>query len=95
MPVICICTKGDFYDKMLSNIKEVEARNGKIIVIATEGDKDIKNIADSVIYVPETWDEFSPIVNAVPLQLFAYYTALARGCDIDKPRNLAKSVTVE
>jgi glucosamine--fructose-6-phosphate aminotransferase (isomerizing) len=95
LPVICICTKGDFYEKMISNIKEVEARKGKIIIIATEGDEEIKKIADDVIYVPETWDEFSPIINVVPLQLFAYYTALARGCDIDKPRNLAKSVTVE
>lgn len=95
LPVICICTKGDFYDKMISNIKEVEARNGRIIAIATEGDEEIKNIAEDVIYVPETWDEFSPLLNAIPLQLFAYYTALARGCDIDKPRNLAKSVTVE
>lgn len=95
LPVICICTKGDFYDKMLSNMKEVEARNGRIIGIATEGDKEIREIAEDVIYVPETWEEFSPIINVVPLQLFAYYTALARGCDIDRPRNLAKSVTVE
>lgn len=95
LPVICICTKGDFYDKMLSNIKEVEARSGRIIAIATEGDTEVKEIAEDIIYVPETWEEFSPIINVVPLQLFAYYTALARGCDIDKPRNLAKSVTVE
>lgn len=95
LPVVCICTKGDFYDKMLSNMKEVEARSGKIIAIATEGDSEIKEIADDIIYVPETLEEFSPIVNVIPLQLFAYYTALARGCDIDKPRNLAKSVTVE
>lgn len=95
LPVICVITKGDFYDKMLSNMKEVEARDGRIIAIATEGDKEVKEIAEDVIYVPETWEEFSPIVNTVPLQLFAYYTALARGCDIDKPRNLAKSVTVE
>lgn len=95
LPVICICTKGDFYDKMLSNMKEVEARNGRIIAIATEGDTEVKEIAEDIIYVPETWEEFSPIINVVPLQLFAYYTALARGCDIDKPRNLAKSVTVE
>lgn len=95
LPVICVCTKGDFYDKMISNIKEVEARNGRIIAIATEGDTEIKNVAEDVIYVPETWEEFSPIINAIPMQLFAYYVALARDCDIDKPRNLAKSVTVE
>lgn len=95
LPVICICTKGDFYNKMLSNIKEVEARAGRIIAITTEGDTEVKEIAEDVIYVPETWEEFSPIINVVPLQLFAYYTALLRGCDIDKPRNLAKSVTVE
>ena len=95
LPVICICTKGYFYEKMISNIKEVEARKGRIIAIATEGDTEIKNIAEDVFYVPETWEEFSPIINAVPLQLFAYYVALARNCEIDKPRNLAKSVTVE
>lgn len=95
LPVVCICTKGDFYDKILNNMKEVEARNGRIIAVATEGDKEVKEIAEDVIYVPKTWDEISPLVNVVPLQLFAYYFALARGCDIDKPRNLAKSVTVE
>lgn len=95
LPVICICTKGDFYDKMLSNMKEVEARSGRIVAVATEGDGKVREIAEDVIYVPETWEEFSPLINVVPLQLFAYYTALARGCDIDKPRNLAKSVTVE
>ena len=95
LPVICICTRGDFYEKMVSNMKEVEARAGRIIAVATEGDKEVSKIAEDVIYVPETWEEFSPIINIIPLQLFAYYTALARGCDIDKPRNLAKSVTVE
>jgi len=95
LPVICICTKGEFYDKMLNNIKEVETRNGRIIVIVTEGDTKAVEAAEDVIYVPQTWEEFSPLINVVPLQLFAYYTAKARGCDIDKPRNLAKSVTVE
>lgn len=97
LPVICICTKTDdeVYEKMLSNVKEVEARNGRIIAIATEGDTELAKLSDDVIYVPEVRDKFSPIVNVVGLQLLAYYAARARGTDIDKPRNLAKSVTVE
>jgi glucosamine--fructose-6-phosphate aminotransferase (isomerizing) len=94
-PVVCLSTKGDKYDKMISNIKEVEARGGRIIAIATEGDDHLRDVAEDVIYVPETPEELSPIVNVVPLQLFAYHIARIRGCDIDKPRNLAKSVTVE
>lgn len=94
-PVVCICTKGNKYEKMLSNIKEVEARHGRIIAIATEGDTNLKGIAEDVIYVPETFEELSPIINVIPLQLLAYHIARLRGCDIDKPRNLAKSVTVE
>jgi glucosamine--fructose-6-phosphate aminotransferase (isomerizing) len=94
-PVVCICTKGEKYDKMISNIKEVEARGGRIIALATEGDATLKEIAEDVIYVPETREDLSPIVNAVPLQLLAYHIARVRGCDIDKPKNLAKSVTVE
>lgn len=97
LPVICICTKtaDEVYEKMLSNIKEVEARNGRIIAVATEGDSEIANLTDDIIYVPPVRDEFSPIVNVAALQLLAYYAARARGTDIDKPRNLAKSVTVE
>jgi glucosamine--fructose-6-phosphate aminotransferase (isomerizing) len=94
-PVVCICTKGEKYKKMLSNIKEVEARHGRVIAIATEGDTNLERIAEDVIYVPETLEELSPIINVVPLQLLAYHIARLRGCDIDKPRNLAKSVTVE
>jgi glucosamine--fructose-6-phosphate aminotransferase (isomerizing) len=94
-PVVCICTKGEKYDKMISNMKEVEARGGRIIALATEGDVALKEIAEDVIYVPETREELSPIVNVVPLQLLAYHIARLRGCDIDKPKNLAKSVTVE
>ena len=78
-----------------SNIKEVEARKGRIIALATEGDKGIKSIAETVIYVPETMEEISPLINIIPLQLLAFYIAEFKGCDIDKPRNLAKSVTVE
>ncbi len=97
LPVMCICTKtrDEVYEKMISNMKEVEARSGRIIAVATEGDTHVADFAEDVIYVPDTADEFSPIVNVVALQLLAYYTAQARGTDIDKPRNLAKSVTVE
>lgn len=97
LPVICLCTKtrDEVYEKMISNMKEVEARRGRIIAVATEGDTHVKEFAEDVVYVPAVADEFSPIVNVVALQLFAYYTAQARGTDIDKPRNLAKSVTVE
>ena len=94
-PVVCICTRGATYEKMISNMREVEARKGKIIAIANENDDLVKEITDEVIEVPETMEEISPILNVVPLQLLAYYVALERGCDIDKPRNLAKSVTVE
>jgi glucosamine--fructose-6-phosphate aminotransferase (isomerizing) len=97
LPVVCICTKtrDEVYEKMISNIKEVEARHGRIIAVATEGDTTLADIAEDILYVPEIRDEFSPIVNVVALQLLAYYAAQARGTDIDKPRNLAKSVTVE
>jgi glucosamine--fructose-6-phosphate aminotransferase (isomerizing) len=97
LPVICLCTKtrDEVYEKVISNMKEVEARRGRIIAVATEGDVHVKEFAEDVIYVPDIADEFSPMVNVVALQLFAYYTAQARGTDIDKPRNLAKSVTVE
>lgn len=97
LPVICLCTKtrDAVYEKMISNMKEVQARSGRIIAVATDGDSAIQEIAEDVIYVPETMDELSPIINVVALQLLAYYAAKARGTDIDKPRNLAKSVTVE
>jgi glucosamine--fructose-6-phosphate aminotransferase (isomerizing) len=97
MPVICICTRtaDEVYEKMLSNIKEVEARSGRIIAVANEGDMALASLAGDILYVPEVRDEFSPMVNVVALQLLAYYAARARGTDIDKPRNLAKSVTVE
>lgn len=97
VPVICICTQTDdeLYDKMLSNMKEVQARHGRIIAVATDGDRNLEGLAEDIIYVPKTREELSPIVNVVALQLLAYYAAQARGTDIDKPRNLAKSVTVE
>jgi len=97
LPVVCICTRtrDEAYEKMISNMKEVEARHGRIIAVASDGDTRVAEIAEDIIYVPETLDELSPLVNVVALQLLAYYSAQARGTDIDKPRNLAKSVTVE
>ncbi len=95
LPVFCICPKGEAYEKMLSNIKEVEARKGIIISIATEGDEAIKSISTETIFIPEIKEDLSSILVAVPLQLLAFYIAEAKGCDIDQPRNLAKSVTVE
>ena len=95
LPVICICTQSKTYEKMISNVKEVEARDGIIISIATEGDEQIKKISREVIYVPKAVEELSPILNVVVLQILAYYFAKHKGNEIDKPRNLAKSVTVE
>ncbi len=97
LPVICLCTRtrDEVYAKMISNIKEVEARHGRIIAVATDGDEEIVRLAEDVIWVPPLRDEFSPLANVVALQLLAYYSARARGTDIDQPRNLAKSVTVE
>jgi len=95
MPVVFIATKDSTYDKIASNIEEVKARSGRIIAIATEGDEEISKRADHVIYVPPTLEFLTPILTIIPLQLLAYYIAILRGCDVDQPRNLAKSVTVE
>nr|HPO60415.1 SIS domain-containing protein [Exilispira sp.] len=95
MPVFAIATKDFLYDKVLNNIKEVKARKGKVIAIATEDDDQIAENVDQVIYVPKTSPVLSPILNIIPFQLIAYYTAVRKGFDVDKPRNLAKSVTVE
>lgn len=95
MPVVFIAPKDKTYDKIISNIEEVKARKGKIIAIANYNDDNIKNYADYVLYVPETLALFAPIINIIPLQFLAYYIATARGCNVDQPRNLAKSVTVE
>lgn len=94
-PVIAVATQSPTYDKVISNIQESKARGALIIAVATEGDEEIKKHADYVMYIPKVRDVFSPIVASVPLQLFARAVAVARGCDVDKPRNLAKSVTVE
>ena len=86
---------GQFYDKVMANVQEIKARGGPVIAIVAEGDREVAQLADDVIEVPDVADFLQPIVTAIPLQLLAYYVAVARGCDVDKPRNLAKSVTVE
>lgn len=94
-PVVCIVPQGELYDKMLSNIKEVLARKGIIVAISTEGDEQIPQLTQYVIPIPRCSEVISPILTVIPLQLLAYYIAVKLGCDVDKPRNLAKSVTVE
>ena len=94
-PTVFLVPQDAMYDKTMANLAMIRARNGPIIALATEGDKAIKKVADDVIYLPKTLDLLNPILASVPLQLFAYHIAVARGCDVDKPRNLAKSVTVE
>jgi glutamine---fructose-6-phosphate transaminase (isomerizing) len=95
VPVVAVATECHVYPKILSNIQEVKARGADVIAIATEGDEQIGGLADHVLYVPRTHELLSPIVVTVPLQLFAYHIAKRLGCDVDQPRNLAKSVTVE
>ncbi len=94
-PSVFLIPRGAVYDKVVSNLEEVKARGGPVIAIASEGDEEIAERADEVIYVPQVAEYFQPLVTAIPLQLLAYHIALLRGCDVDKPRNLAKSVTVE
>ena len=95
MPVVFICTQDSAYEKVLSNMEEVRARRGNIIAIASEGDDHVATKADQVIHIPRTLGPLSPLLAVVPLQLLSYYIAVERGCDVDQPRNLAKSVTVE
>lgn len=95
MPVVFIATKDKVYKKILSNIEEIRTRGGKVIAIASEGDNEIAGMVDHVVHIPETIDALTPILSVIPLQLLAYHMAVMRGCDVDKPRNLAKSVTVE
>ncbi len=95
MPVVFIATRGHQYEKVISNIEEVRARGGVIIAVATEGDTNITRYSDHVVYVPDTLEPLQPLLSVVPLQLLAYHAAVIRGCNVDKPRNLAKSVTVE
>ncbi len=94
-PLVAIATRSRIYDKLISNIMEGRARDARVIAVATEGDPQIERFADDVLWVPDTHEALSPVLAVIPLQLFAYYTAVARGADVDQPRNLAKSVTVE
>ena len=94
-PIVAVATQSATYDKTISNLEESKSRGAKIIAIATEGDEAVKKVADHVIYIPKVRDSFMPITASVPLQLLARAVAVARGCDVDQPRNLAKSVTVE
>ena len=95
MPVVVIAPRDHTYGKIVSNIEEVRSRDGRVIVIANEPDRELERLADEVLYVPATIPCLSPLVTCIPLQLLAYHTAVVRGHDVDKPRNLAKSVTVE
>jgi glucosamine--fructose-6-phosphate aminotransferase (isomerizing) len=95
MPVIVIATKKGHYEKVVSNIQEIKSRKGKIIAVVTQGDEEVKSLADHCIEIPDTQEFLTPLLTTIPLQLLSYHIALMRGCDVDQPRNLAKSVTVE
>lgn len=95
MPVVVIAPNKGAYEKIVSNVQEVKARGGKIIAVVTEGDKEVKALADHIIEIPEVEEELTPLLSVIPLQLLAYHIAILRGCNVDQPRNLAKSVTVE
>ena len=95
MPVIVIAPKQGHYDKIVSNIQEIKSRSGRIIAVVTKGDTQVRDLADFVIEIPETSDALSPLITTIPLQLLSYHIAVLRGCNVDQPRNLAKSVTVE
>ncbi|HQD77143.1 MAG TPA: glutamine--fructose-6-phosphate transaminase (isomerizing) [Bacillota bacterium] len=95
VPVVALATQEALIDKMVSNIQEVKARGASVLALAMEGLEEVEKVANSVVYIPRTHPLLSPVLSVIPLQLLAYYTAVARGCDVDKPRNLAKSVTVE
>jgi glucosamine--fructose-6-phosphate aminotransferase (isomerizing) len=95
MPVLAIVTQDSLYEKMVSQVEQAKARGGVVIALATEGDESIRSKVDHVIYVPKMSPLLAPVVNVIPLQLLSYHIAVRRGCDVDQPRNLAKSVTVE
>jgi len=95
MPLVVVATQGPTYEKIMSNVQEVRARGARIVAVATAGDREIHRYAECVLYVPRTSEVLSAIPATVPLQLLAYHIAKLRGCDVDQPRNLAKSVTVE
>lgn len=94
-PSVFLMPQGPVYDKVMANLQEIKARGGPVIAMVTEGDTEAAKLADAVIAVPDCADILQPIVFSIPLQLLAYHIAVTRGCDVDKPRNLAKSVTVE
>jgi glucosamine--fructose-6-phosphate aminotransferase (isomerizing) len=95
MPVVVIALRDSVYDKVINNIREIKARKGTVIAVATEGDNEIREHVDHVIYVPQTVGSLTPLLSIIPLQILAYHMAVLRGCDVDQPRHLAKSVTVE
>jgi glucosamine--fructose-6-phosphate aminotransferase (isomerizing) len=95
MPVVVIATKKGHYDKVVSNIQEIKSRKGRIIAVVSKGDVRVKELSDHCIEIPESLECFTPILTTIPLQLLSYYIAVQRGCNVDQPRNLAKSVTVE
>ena len=95
MPVVFIATKDSYHEKIVSNIQEIKARKGKVIAIVTEGDEVTPTLADEVYFIPPADELVAPMLSCIPLQLLSYYVGIAKGVDVDKPRNLAKSVTVE
>ena len=95
MPAVFVAPRCGTYEKVMGNIEEVRARGGRVVAVATEGDTEISRHAEHVFYVPDCPEPLQPMLTVIPLQLLAYHAAVARGCNVDKPRNLAKSVTVE
>ena len=95
LPVVFVATKDSYHEKVVSNMQEIKARKGKVIAVINESDDQSRSLADDIIVVPEADEIMAPMLSVVPLQLLAYYAGLAKGYDVDKPRNLAKSVTVE
>ena len=95
LPVVFIATKDSYHQKVVSNMQEIKARKGKVIAVITEGDEQSQALANDVIFVPEADEIIAPMLSVIPMQLLAYYIGVAKGLDVDKPRNLAKSVTVE
>ena len=95
LPVVFVATRDSYHEKIMSNMQEIRARKGKVIAVITETDQESRQLCDDVMIVPEADEILAPMLSVVPLQLLAYYTGVAKGCDVDKPRNLAKSVTVE
>jgi len=95
LPVLFVATKDSYYEKIVSNVQEIKARKGMVISVATEGDSLLNEMSNDIMYVPEIDELIAPLLSVIPLQLLSYYIGIERGCDVDKPRNLAKSVTVE